>query len=244
MVQITATEPVNRTRRLVECGAVTADELLACHERPPRGDIAGRKLVVTFAGAFEFQVGRECSWVDSGRLLFARGGESYVDRHAVPGTGHNSVILTPSDQAVDELWGRFEPGRIRPSSLRIQMLAQLLRRTSNSLAAQEIAIAILAEAIAESRPITPYDQRCVRRAKEAMLNGEDGRVSLEELAQTIGVTSVYLTQCFKRSEGMPLYRYQTTLRMARALERLPEADDITDLALDLGFSSHSHFTAA
>ena len=42
---------------------------------------------------------------------------------------------------------------------------------------------------------------------------------------------------------MPLYRYQTLLRLGRALERLPEREDITDLAFELGFSSHSHFTA-
>jgi AraC-like DNA-binding protein len=34
------------------------------------------------------------------------------------------------------------------------------------------------------------------------------------------------------------------LRLARALIEVPHADDLTALALDLGFSSHSHFTAA
>jgi AraC-like DNA-binding protein len=34
------------------------------------------------------------------------------------------------------------------------------------------------------------------------------------------------------------------LRLSRALVELPHANDLTALALDLGFSSHSHFTAA
>ena len=42
---------------------------------------------------------------------------------------------------------------------------------------------------------------------------------------------------------MPLYRYQTLLRLCRALDRLPDQDDITDLAFELGYSSHSHFSA-
>jgi AraC-like DNA-binding protein len=33
------------------------------------------------------------------------------------------------------------------------------------------------------------------------------------------------------------------LGLARALAELPHADDLTALALDLGFSSHSHFSA-
>jgi AraC-like DNA-binding protein len=45
-------------------------------------------------------------------------------------------------------------------------------------------------------------------------------------------------------EGLPLYRYQLRLRLARALDLLARYDDLSALAHDLGFSSHSHFTAA
>jgi AraC-like DNA-binding protein len=58
------------------------------------------------------------------------------------------------------------------------------------------------------------------------------------------VSPVYLTQLFHRLEGVPLYRYQLRLRLACALDRLAHADDLTALALDLGFTSHSHFSAA
>jgi AraC family transcriptional regulator len=43
---------------------------------------------------------------------------------------------------------------------------------------------------------------------------------------------------------MPLYRYQLRLRLARSLDLLNQYDDLTALALEVGFSSHSHFTAA
>ncbi len=45
-------------------------------------------------------------------------------------------------------------------------------------------------------------------------------------------------------EGTPLYRYQLRLRLARALDLLGSYDDLTDLGLELGFSSHSHFSSA
>ena len=44
--------------------------------------------------------------------------------------------------------------------------------------------------------------------------------------------------------GTYLYRYQLRLRLARALDLLGQYDDLTTLSLDLGFSSHSHFSAA
>jgi len=55
---------------------------------------------------------------------------------------------------------------------------------------------------------------------------------------------VYLTQLFRQVEGMPLYRYQLRLRLARALDMLGRCDDLTMLSLEFGFSSHSHFNAA
>ena len=239
-------EPQNQRRLLADGELIVAEELIARPELAPRGDIRSRKLVITFAGAFEFQVGRSVAWVDPSRLLFANAGESYVDRHVVPGTGHSSVILTPDEEALDELWGDVDAefaGRVRACSLRMQMLAQLLRREQEPLAAQELGVAILEESVADGRRVGAVDQRCVRRAKAALHDCADGRLSLSEIADELGVTPIHLTQSFKRSEGMPLYRYQTLLRLGRALERLPEREDITDLAFELGFSSHSHFTA-
>jgi AraC-like DNA-binding protein len=239
-------EQQNLRRSLVDSPLLAAEELIARPELPPRGDIVGRKLVITLGGAFEFQVGRSVTWVDSSRLLFAYPGESYVDRHVLAGIGHCSLILTPDDDVLDEAWGNSPAhleGRVRACSLRMQMLAQLLRRAGEPLAAEELGVAILEEGATERRRVGSIDQRCVRRAKAVLHDCPDGRQSLSQIASDLGVTSIYLTQCFKRSEGMPLYQYQTLLRLSRALDLLPERDDITDLAFELGFSSHSHFTA-
>ena len=244
MGEASRSEPRNLRRSLVDSPLLKADELIAQPELAPRGDIVQRKIVITLGGAFEFQVGRSVTWVDSSRLLFAYPGESYVDRHVLAGIGHFSLILTPDDDALDEAWGSSLSGRVRACSLRAQMLAQLLRRAGDPLAAEELGVAILEECVADGRRVGSIDQRCVRRAKAVLHDCPDGRLSLSQIASDLGVTSIYLTQCFKRSEGMPLYRYQTLLRLSRALDRLPERDDITDLAFELGFSSHSHFTAA
>ena len=49
---------------------------------------------------------------------------------------------------------------------------------------------------------------------------------------------------FQQVEGVPLHRYHLRLRLARALDLLPRCEDMSALAMDLGFSSHSHFAAA
>ena len=239
--------PQNIRRRLVESGLFLAEEIIARPELPPSGDTSRRQLAITYAGAFEFQVGRTTTWLDSSRILFAEAHQSFVDRHVVPGTGHRSLIVTPSLDAMDELWGNADnhfAARVRACTLRAQMLVQRLRRVEQPLAAEELGIALLEESVAESRRVTSVDPACVRRAKSALHDCPDGRFTLAQIASDLGVTPIHLTQTFKRSEGIPLYRYQTLLRLSRALDRLPERDDITDLAFELGFSSHSHFTAA
>ena len=67
---------------------------------------------------------------------------------------------------------------------------------------------------------------------------------LTPVAAEVGVSPVYLTQTFAQVEALPLYRYQLRLRLARALDRIADVDDLAQLGLELGFSSHSHFSAA
>jgi len=112
------------------------------------------------------------------------------------------------------------------------------------MVAEELGLQILLEAFGEARRVAVQDPRCVKQAKAVLHESDEPRLTVTEVAAQIGVTPIHLTQAFKRSEGIPLYRYQTQLRMSRALAELPESDDITDLALELGYSSHSHFTAA
>jgi AraC-like DNA-binding protein len=83
----------------------------------------------------------------------------------------------------------------------------------------------------------------VDRAKLVLASDLARRWTLAEIATEVRGSPVYLTQVFQQVEGVPLYRYHLRLRLARALDLLAQYDDLTALSLDLGFSSHSHFSA-
>lgn len=69
------------------------------------------------------------------------------------------------------------------------------------------------------------------------------RFTLDDIARVVGVSPFHLARMFQQHTGTPVHRYLMQLRLREALERLMDgADDLTSLALDLGFSSHSHFT--
>jgi AraC-like DNA-binding protein len=84
----------------------------------------------------------------------------------------------------------------------------------------------------------------VDRVKVLLAGDLARRWTLAEIAREMKGSPVYLTQVFQQVEGLPLYRYHLRLRLARALDLIAERGDLSALAQDLGFSSHSHFSAA
>jgi AraC family transcriptional regulator len=71
------------------------------------------------------------------------------------------------------------------------------------------------------------------------------RLTLDEISRAVAVSPFHLARIFQQHAGVPVHRYLTQLRLRAALEQLAAgAQDLTALALELGFSSHSHFTDA
>jgi AraC family transcriptional regulator len=71
------------------------------------------------------------------------------------------------------------------------------------------------------------------------------RVTLEDVAESVHVSPFHLARIFQERTGVPVHRYLTRLRLRLSLDRLADgATDLTALALELGFSSHSHFADA
>ena len=73
--------------------------------------------------------------------------------------------------------------------------------------------------------------------------GED--LSLSAIARAVYSSPFHLARVFRAHSGLSLHQYRHRLRLREALRRLAEGEtDLAALALDLGFSSHSHLSAA
>jgi AraC-like DNA-binding protein len=71
------------------------------------------------------------------------------------------------------------------------------------------------------------------------------RIRVAEVGRALGRSAAYVADVFRRVEGIPLYRYILRKRLERAVRLLPTyASGLSVLALELDFSSHSHFTTA
>lgn len=71
----------------------------------------------------------------------------------------------------------------------------------------------------------------------------DEDIHIEYLAELAALSPFYYQRLFRRLVKKPVGEYIRLRRMARATEALPDRRRrILDIALDLGFSSHEHFT--
>ena len=66
---------------------------------------------------------------------------------------------------------------------------------------------------------------------------------LSDVASAVDCSVFHLCRAFRRRTGMTLHAYREQLRLRAAIGLLQESTDLTDVALELGYSSHSHFTA-
>ncbi len=68
-------------------------------------------------------------------------------------------------------------------------------------------------------------------------------IGLQDLAAVAGLSPHHFSDAFKVSTGMPPHHYLIDQRIRRAKELLLGTNrPVTEIALELGFASHSHFT--
>ncbi len=70
-------------------------------------------------------------------------------------------------------------------------------------------------------------------------------LSLEQIARHFGYSAFHLCRIFRKHTGQTIHQYLKQIRLRTSLEYVTQANtDLTTLAMELGFSSHSHFTEA
>jgi AraC-like DNA-binding protein len=88
-------------------------------------------------------------------------------------------------------------------------------------------------------------ENAVVAARELLARRFRQRLGLANIAEAAGTSAYHLSRIFRQRTGNSLHEYQTELRLRDAITRLCDSNQpLARLALDLGFSSQSHFTTA
>jgi AraC family transcriptional regulator len=232
-----------------------------CRHKSAEEHASATHLVFPYRGVYVRHLGRDEAVAEASQVLFFNASEGYQVSHPVKG-GDACLDLVVDEALLREIVPQallregaalaFRKQRLRIDP-RAQALVALLRHSllngiAEPLEAESLALTLVQRAL---NPRTTHTaetsiqrQRLVDRVKLALASDLSRRWTLADIANEVGGSPVYLTQVFQQVEGLPLYRYQLRLRLARALDLLGQYEDLTALSLELGFSSHSHFSAA
>jgi AraC-like DNA-binding protein len=247
------TSPIGLVENVVAAGS---------SRRPSAEDFSPDfQVAFPYRGLFIWHVGHDHVVGDTNQILFVTGGEAYRASGPRPG-GYAELIITPAMPVLSEITEAagfaphdhplFRVRSHRATPFLQGMCARLLHGALaenglEPLGAEEAVVALLRAALQiEPARLLPSERtrNLISRTREFLHAEFPNPIRLSDVARAVGASPAYLTDVFRRFEGVPLQRYVTQLRLARALIELPDSDDLTALALDLGFSSHSHFTLA
>jgi AraC-like DNA-binding protein len=83
----------------------------------------------------------------------------------------------------------------------------------------------------------------LKRIREHVEKGLAEKINVCELAALVGLSESHFSRAFKQSVGQSPHRYLLLRRIAAAAELIEKTDrQLTEIALDAGFSDQCHFT--
>jgi AraC-like DNA-binding protein len=226
-------------------------------------------IVFSHSGNFRVHSSAEIGLLDCTRVGFFNPLVPFQSAHPFGGSDSGSDLAIRPDVLV-EIVARHDPGAAdrpdRPFSFgsgpcdpqSFLMQRALIRRVKggdpiDDLEIEELSLtlvdrlvgaAIGTAALAKSSRATARE-RDEAEALRGILSSVPGhRHVLDTLASRLQSSPFRLCRSFRAVTGSTIHRYLTHLRLQHAIGRLADGTpDLTNLAFDLGFSSHSHFTS-
>jgi AraC family transcriptional regulator len=239
--------PYQRTLQF-ETAAVAWQDIVLLEAAPSWSDsyrAAGPRLLLPGAGAIGCELEGSRFVCDSLSGIWLTPAQAYRLRQ--PQARARSTVLLVNDDSLRSM-------RSRRASLPLSAHLQLARWRSAlrrgqmqvpTLALEEALFALLHAALGDGADADPRARRAVERAREHLAAQPHHNDSLAQLATVACCSPFHLARLFRRHAGTSLHAYRTRLRMALALRRIEQGEThFATLAADLGYSSHSHFSAA
>jgi AraC family transcriptional regulator len=228
------------------------------------------QIVFPRRGVFEREARGGKLLADANHALFFRRDEPYRVAHP-GGCGDDCTVFAFDDALLEAAVRQFDPTGAesveqlfrfshtaidqRVFLLHAQLRRAALRGDSPPLALDEAALQLLAALLENTyreRGISSHRARPasselhreqVRRTALLLATRFAEDLSLAAIARAVHCSPYHLARLFRRISGLSIHQYRHRLRLREALQRLAEGStELSGLALELGFSSHSHLT--
>jgi AraC family transcriptional regulator len=219
--------------------------VFAKHDAPRRHVVATASHAVFVAAGAPYRISFPAALGDEA-LLFRFSGAALqrAAPEAVKRDGFDSpdfashALLPPAAMlARSLLWKRFSGGGWDPLEVEeagVGLLASALRAARRQPRRRGHGI----------RASAARRMRQVERVKEAISLHPEHKWTLDGLASLASVSPCHLAHVFRAEVGESVYGYVLRSRLASTLDAVLDAGaDLSAVAQDAGFASHSHFTA-
>ncbi len=212
------------------------------------------QIVLPRRGMFKVHRAGGSVLADPTRAIVFGSEEGYRVSHPLDG-GDECVALKYSAEIHEEAIGRLDGCSSRLSP-RTQFGASVFvgavgRADADALACEEGAMLLLDALASElahpagAEPGVSASERDRADQVRVLLADDLGRPwRLPDVARAVHCSPFHLARRFRMVSGETISGYLLRLRLAAALHRIAEGEhDLARLAVDLGFSHHSHFSA-
>lgn len=249
---------MSHVETLFESPLVQVQDICCTKDRSGPSEARGEELAhvcLVRRGCIHYHLGSRTYLADTSRALIHEDAAEYRISHPCDG-GDRCTIVVLGEALMAEAFGRprghdqieFEmppEGQVR----HLAAYAFLRRPQPDRLAAEEAAVALV-QAMASGRrgalePGRAHGDRLriVRRVK-ALLNASlDENLGLSDVAREAGCSPYHLMRLFRGQTGQTIRGYRARLRVAAALDLMAHGvRDLTEVALQCGFASHSHMS--
>jgi AraC family transcriptional regulator len=172
------------------------------------------------------------------------------------GIGDRALILRFDDALAPDVFGGQYPASngLLPAEammLRNLLCARLKRSEADEFEVEVRGLDLLGMSLDAMRAAKASTRRSsdarwaqsLQRVKEAVAVAPADKWNVEKLAHVALISPFHLCRVFRRMTGTSIYGYVLRERLASTLEAVLDGEDLTTIALDAGFTSHSHFTA-
>jgi AraC family transcriptional regulator len=226
-------------------------------------------IVFAETGVFMKHLGRNTAVVaDRGHAVFFTANRPYRVSHPMPG-GDDCLVLELAPTALADALHTIDPDSAeradapfrRPAvplpphvvARRRLLHHRIVRGVASPLEVEEGAVALL---LASVRASTAHDGEprgresarrggIVESAQLLIASQATTRWTLYTLAQRIGCSPFHLAHVFSEVVGVSIHQYQLRVRLGAALDQVVDSDrGLSAIAVDAGFTHHSHFSAA
>ncbi|WP_420473461.1 helix-turn-helix transcriptional regulator [Noviherbaspirillum sp. ST9] len=228
-------------------------------------------VILPFAGLFALHDAPRRHFIaNPNHALFLGRGQPY--RMSFPGRiGDESIVLAFSPAALADMLAETVglqalcSPRLRPNCLlsaenvleRSLLWREMMSASPDPLAVEERSVAVMEAVLrgaASNGHAAPSPGRALTHArrrrqvedvKEAITLFPTQPWTLAALASVANTSQYHLARVFREEVGLPVHQYLLRTRLGKVMEAMHETGmGLTDIALDAGFASHSHLTAA